>query len=252
MFLSTNNYKLKMETGIQKYILENFNNYKSIHNEIEDMIDFNIKSLQVNTTGLMFRQYGVDKFIIFNNDSTKLYTTVNAIAGIHEIGSSDLVKSLFGVKIEGKWYIYLGQYNLIALREGYKYNKYEPFTWDELSYVAHEQMFGRYVSLDWKGNLKVDVEKLEADVNPRHMCGTDFMNEETPEIGLIKCYDDLISKKIDSTQLAQIKEDMIAGKDKIKDPVEGPTIAQKYLGIGVPIFESKAWKKFIQSKNQKK
>lgn len=240
---------IKTEMNIQDYINKNFNSYKDIHEEITLEIE-NHKSIHVqNAIGQLFHPYMVDKLIIFNKEKSKFYTTVNTIRTDSKI-SSDRVQSLFGVKIEGKWYIYLGRYNLVALREGYKYDKYEPFTWEELSYVAHEQMFGSYVSLDWKGNLVINYAQLDADTNTRGLTGKYGPDTKSFEEEAIELYNYYMDQKIDSTQLAQIKEDIIAGKDKIKDPIEEPTIAQKYFGIGVPIFESKAWKKFIDNKNR--
>jgi hypothetical protein len=247
---SPNSSGLKIEKKIQAYIAQNFEQYESIHQILIEEIEQGKKKFLYATMGQLYREYKVDNLIVFNEDNTKLFTTVNTIKDDGSSGSSDKIQSLYGVKIDGRWYVYLGKYNLVALRAGYKYDKYEPFTWEELSYVAHEQMFRRYISLDRKGNLVIDYEQLEADVNPEHMCGTNYINEPTIEQGLIKCYENKMSKIIDSTHLAQIYADIEAGKDKEREPVQKPGWVQRKLGIGVPIFESKAWKKHLEERRR--
>jgi hypothetical protein len=140
--------------------------------------------------------------------------------------------------------------NLVALRAGYKYEKYEPFTWKELSYVAHEQMFRRFVSLDNKGNLLIHHDKIDAYIDPWNIGGTRITHEGSENERFLRLYEAKQSKIIDSTHLAQIYADIEAGKDKEREPVQKPGWVQRKLGIGVPIFESKAWKKHLEERRR--
>jgi hypothetical protein len=234
-------------TQIDAFINDNFQDYSEIYSDVQDQIQEMKEANVQSAMSQIGHNFKIDSLMIFNRTRTKFYTTVNTSLREYH-GANDLIQSLYGVKIDGRWYVFLGKYNLVALRAGYKYNKYEPFTWEELSYVAHEQMFRRYISLDRKGNVVIDYEQLEADVNPEHMCGTNYINEPTIEQGLIKCYENKMSKIIDSTHLAQIYADIEAGKDKEREPVQKPGWVQRKLGVGVPIFESKAWKRHLEER----
>jgi hypothetical protein len=247
---SPNSSGLKIEKKIQAYIAQNFEQYESIHQILIEEIEQGKKKFLYATMGQLYREYKVDNLIVFNEDNTKLFTTVNTIKDDGSSGSSDKIQSLYGVKIDGRWYVYLGKYNLVALRAGYKYDKYEPFTWEELSYVAHEQMFRRYISLDRKGNLVIDYEQLEADTDVQAITGKHPSMVESEEKEYIDLYYHYQNKIIDSTHLTQIYADIEAGKDKEREPVQKPGWVQQKLGIGVPIFESKAWKRHLEERRR--
>jgi hypothetical protein len=249
MSLNRNIDKIDKEIIIQNFISNNFNNYSNIYVEIENLINIRIKNFNKTITGQLFRQYKVDNLLVFNKDTTKLYTTINTKAGINAIGSSDLIQSLYGVKIEGKWLVFLGA-NLIAMRDDYKYNKYEPFTWDEISYMAHEQMFGRYISISDNGKLIMKSDIVEKYVNPEHIGGSSISQEGTEKERFLRLWEFENSQTLDSTEIAQIKEDLEAGKNKPRDPIKKVTWWDRLWGKEVPIFETDEWKNFVKSKNQ--
>ncbi len=249
MSLNRNIDKIDKEIIIQNFISKNFNNYSNIHAEIENLIFIRIKNFNKTVTGQLFRQYKVDNLLVFNNDTTKLYTTINSKAGINEIGSSDLIQSLYGVKIDGKWLVFIGHQNLIAMRDGYKYNKYEPFTWDEISFMAHEQMFGKYLSFDWKGKLSINKNMVDKEVNPWDLGGTSVSEEGTETERFLRIWEFKNSQIIDSLRIAQIKEDLDAGKNKPKDPIKKVAWWDRLWGKEIPIFETDEWKEYIKSKS---
>ncbi len=250
MSLNRNIDKIDKEIIIQNFISKNFNNYSNIHAEIENLIFIRIKNFNKTVTGQLFRQYKVDNLLVFNNDTTKLYTTINSKAGINEIGSSDLIQSLYGVKIDGKWLVFIGHQNLIAMRDGYKYNKYEPFTWDEISFMAHEQMFGRYISIDKSGALIINYNQLDKDTGVRELTGKIPGEYTTPDDAFISFNAEYYeSQTLDSTEIAQIKEDIEAGKKKPKDPIKKVAWWDRLWGKEIPIFETDEWKEYIKSKS---
>jgi hypothetical protein len=221
------NSKLKNELVIQNFIRDNFKNYRHVHDTLDGIIEDKVKMKVKSAKSLISKTgFQVDNLIIFNKDKTKLYTTLNSINPIIAIGSSDLIQSLYGVKIEGKWLVFIGHQNLVAMRDGYKYNKYEPFTWDEISFMAHEQMFGRYISIDKNGSLSINHDQFDKDTGVRELTGT-----------------------LDSLEIAQIKEDLEAGKNKPRDPIKKVTWWDRLWGKEIPIFETVEWKAYIKSKN---
>ena len=248
------NSKLKNELVIQDFIKDNFNDYKHIHDTLNDIIEYRVKMKVKSAKSLISKTgFQVDNLIIFNKDKTKLYTTLNSVNPINAIGSSDLIQSLYGVKIEGKWLVYIGHQNLIAMRDSYKYNKYEPFTWDEISFMAHEQMFGRYISIDKSGSLVINYDQLDKDTGVRELTGKipgEYSTTDDAFISFIAEYYE--AQTMDSLEIAQIKEDIEAGKNKPRDPIKKVTWWDRLWGAEVPIFETDEWKKYIKSKNEGK
>ena len=246
------NSKFKNELVIQDFINDNFNDYKHVHDTLNDIIEYRVK-MKVKSAKSLISKTGiqVDNLIIFNKNKTKLYTTLNSINPINAIGSSDLIQSLYGVKIEGKWYVFLGA-NLIALRDGYKYNKYEPFTWEEISFMAHEQMFGRYISISRDGKMITESDMVEKYVNPEHIGGSSISQEGTEKERFLRLWEFEYSQTLDSTEIAQIKEDIEAGKNKPRDPIKKVTWWDRLWGEEIPIFEIDEWKAYVKCKNQVK
>ncbi len=248
------NSKFKNELVIQDFIKDNFNDYKHVHDTLNNIIENRVKMKFKSAKSLISKTgFNVDKLIILNKDKTKLYTTVNSINSIKAIGSSDLIQSLYGVKIDGRWYVFIGHQNLIAMRDSYKYDKYEPFTWDEISFMAHEQMFGRYISIDKSGSLIIDYGQLDKDTGVRELTGKIPGEYTTPDDAFISFNAEYYeSQTLDSIEIAQIKEDLEAGKNKPKDPIKKLTWWDRLRGKEVPIFETDEWKEYIRSKNQGK
>ena len=242
-----NRNKLQKHKLISEYVSNNFNKYDDVYKEVNETIKFLIDSNQKRIIDQIGHDYRIDRLIIFNKEYSKFYTTINTNFKEYN-GSNDLIQSLYGVKIEGKWYVFFGA-NLIAMRDGYKYNKYEPFTWEELSYVAHEQMFGRFLSYVKDGNLKINTEVVENEINPSYLIGTQISNEGTDDERFIRLWNYKNSQTLDSTEIAQIKEDLEAGKDKPKDPIKKVTWWDRLWGKEIPIFETDEWNEYIKSKS---
>ena len=243
--------RVQKEISIQRYIFQNEitydNVYKDISNEIERMKKDSLKSTLLN----FIHESKIDKLFIFNKEKTKFYTTLNTSARIYSHSTSDLIQSLYGVKIDGVWHVYLGE-NLIAMRDGYKYDKYEPFTWDEISYMAHEQMFGRFIDFDWRGNLKMKPEMVDKYVNPWDIAGTEISQEGTEKEIFLRFTQKQMSNKIDSIEYLHLLDEVNNPEPKVKDPIVTLTWLDKLWGAEEPIFETDEWKEYIKSKNQGK
>lgn len=239
-------HNLNQEKFINSYVEKNPNN--NVRNVLFEKIETNAKKRMKDYTAQIYRSYRVDPLIIFNKSYNKLFTTVNTKSLISEKGSSDLVQALYGVKISGEWHIYLGA-NCIALRDGYKYDRYEPFTWEELSYVAHENFFGKYIDIDRKGNLKVDVDKIEKQVDPWVIAGTSVPQEGTDEerFKIITEYE--YSRTLSDKEYEDLLEEVNNPKPKKKTYIDKITWWDKLWGAEELIFDSKEWKEYIKNKN---
>lgn len=252
-FSSCGNQKnmLVKEKAINSHINNSFKIYSNIYNELNDIINERANAHIKWYVEKLFRKWQVDSLIVFNKDKTKLYTTLNTITNPLEGGSSDLVQSLYGVKIKGKWHLYLGNQNLIAMRGGYKTNKYEPFTWEELSYVAHEQMFGSYLVFDKNGKFISSPDIVDKLVNPKDVCGRDYING-TEEEGFAKCTIDRNTKKIDSLEYQELVNELKNPTPKEKDFIKKVSWWDNLWGAEERIFDSKEWKEFVADKHKSK
>jgi len=242
--------RVQKEILIQRYIEQNERTQENIYNEISSHIQRmkkdSLKSMLLN----FIHESKIDNLIIFNKEQTKFYTTLNTSAKIYSHSTSDLIQSLYGVKIDGKWLVFIGHQNLIAMRDGYKYNKYEPFTWDEISFMAHEQMFGRYISIDKSGSLIINYDQLDKDTGVRELTGKIPGEYTTPEDAFISFNAEYYeSQTLDSIEISQIKEDIEAGKNKPKDPIKKVAWWDRLWGKEIPIFETDEWKEYIKSKS---
>jgi len=242
--------RIGIHLSVQKYTQENFKDYIEIYNIISNLVDNGV-NLNINSyRAQLFHEYQVDSLFILNENKTKFYTTLNT--NFKEYGgSNDYIQSLYGVKIDGKWLLFLGA-NLIALRESYKYNKYEPFSWDEISYVAHEQMFGRFLSIDSDNNLSINSHLVETEINPWYLAGAHISDEGTDDERFIRLWNYENSQTLDSLEIAQIKQDITEKKVKLYEPVKRLTWWDKLWGAQDPIFETDEWKEYIKSKSSKK
>jgi hypothetical protein len=243
--------KLQKEVAIQSYIDQNEKSYEDVYieisNEVNRMKNDRLKSTLLN----IIHESTIDKLIIFNKGRTKLYTTLNSSAKIYKNSSSDLIQSIYGVKIDGKWHVYLGNQNLIAMRDGYKTYKYEPFTWEELSYVAHEQMFGRYLKYT-ENEIAINYENLEHDTSVRSLTGKNLDEVESEEAAFIELTEYYNSRKLDSTEYQQLLEEINNPEPKERESIKKLTWWDKLWGAEVPVFDTKEWKEYLANKNQGK
>jgi hypothetical protein len=244
---SMKNNQLIKEKDIQVYIDNNFHDYKEDYNGISDLIKVNANKKLIGYASQITRKWQVDRLIIFNKEKTKCFTTVNTITNTWEKGTSDLIKSLYGVKIKEKWHVYLGNQNLIAMRDGYKYDIYEPFTWDELSYVAHEQMFGRYIKYT-KNRIEIDFDQLEKDTGVRALTGKSIDEVESEEAAFLELTDYYQSRKIDSLEYQDLLNEINNPVPKERESIKKISWWDKLWGAEEPIFDSKEWKEYIMSK----
>jgi hypothetical protein len=251
MFISCKpiDYKLQKELSIQKYIEQNFEKYKLEYEILNKIVIEGVNNkLKTHRSQIGKESYIIDKLMIFNNERTKLYTTLNSINKPTNSGSSsDLVQSLYGVKIKGKWHVYLGE-NLIAMRGGYKTYKYEPFTWEELSYVAHEQMFPKFITFSATCELELNQDYLNKYINPENVGGTSVSDEGTDEERFIRLWDFKQSKIIDSLEYQDLLNEINNPVPKEREPIKKISWWDKLWGAEEPIFESKEWKEYIMSK----
>lgn len=243
------NQEIKKDKLINKYIRRNFNSYSNEYNIIKKYIVECSKSKVSGYVEKQFLGWHVDSLILFNQSRTKLYTTLNTIAPIWMGGSSDLVQELYGVKINNEWLIFMG-YNLIAMREGYKRNAFEPFSLQELSYVAHEQLFRQYISII-NNDIIIHSDRLDKNLTPDFIGGSWISSEGSDEEKYLRYWHFENSKILDSIEYKEVLLEYSYSDSTNIKMVQGNGLEEISLFNNDLIFDSQEWKDYMKERCNK-
>ncbi|HMT00287.1 MAG TPA: hypothetical protein PKA12_16155 [Saprospiraceae bacterium] len=229
---------------MDEYVKINFKSYESLYHELHYKIDEMVGRHVHSIRGQIGNEYRIDSFIAFNSERNKLFTTLNT-KNMNINSYSDLVQNLYGVKIDNKWLLFFS-YNLIAQREGYKKDVSKVFTWDELSYVAREQMFPQFIGFDENSNIIISdnafIKHVKADV----IGGSRVSPEGSEDEKFLRLWNYKQSVLLDSLEFKELAE-----KDSVK--IDNPLYQidkpenQSYL-FNTLIFDSKEWKEYLHKK----
>ena len=231
------------------YKQNHFNDHNQIYLIAHDSIQNWIKSGIKESFYIMFSRWQVDSTMIFNNDSSRLYTTLNKQKTAIKNGTQDVVMELLGAKINDRWYFYPGA-TYIVPRQNYQDSMYAPLTFEELSYVAHKRPMAGMLLRDKDGKVVVNHERM----NDRFFAGDgDFHKCNKVQ----SCYDSVIieinksmhSKKLDPAEVEDIKSSM-ASSVRPEEPFLPSRVKKEkswwdrltQKDPEVKIFESEEWK----------
>ena len=243
IFFSCNKTENSNKIEIPYY--NNFKNISKTYNEIGDTLNHWINDSLLATKKIFFaKKWTIDSMVIFNSDSSRLFAYV-----MNKGRKSDYHYDLAGAKINGKWYFFFGSSTVID-RASYQDSIYSPLTFDELSYLARENLSGAFYK-DENGEVKVKESFF------------DFMDDTNgwglPPGSTTKDIDSLIvagnkemhTHKIDPLEIEQIKADM-AKSVRPKEPIPDMAWYEKIFPKKKKLFETDEWKEYIKSKSSKK
>ncbi len=191
----------------------------------------------------------IDKKIVINSDSTRLFTYLFNIDFKNKGSNHDGLMDLAGAKISGKWYFFFGTYTVID-RAFYQDSIYSPMTFDELSYLARENLSSAFYQ-DKNGKVKVRESFF------------DFMDDSNgwglPPGSTRKDIDSVIvarnkemrQYKIDPAEIEQIKAEM-AKSVRPQEPISDLKWYEKIFPKEKKLFETDEWKEYVKSKNRGK
>ena len=149
------------EDYVKLYQSANFDNYQHIYKIATDTFEVWVKdSLDIAGFGLLY-PFRIDSAIIFNRDSTRLYTTINYDHSVFKDADADASNEFCGAKVNGKWYFIVGA-GLHIPRNWYQDSLYAPMTLDEISYVAHVNFHQSYLIRKANNEFEGDDNKLNA------------------------------------------------------------------------------------------
>ncbi|HRD07468.1 MAG TPA: hypothetical protein PK037_07880 [Saprospiraceae bacterium] len=242
-----NNYNIVRHELTNYYVQQNFETYKTVYDElgksVDDMVLRHIESVR----GQIGNEYQIDSFIIFNKERSKLFTTINTSLK-KNYGASDLIQTLYGVKIKDRWYLFFG-YNLIAMRDGYKKDKFKPLTWEELSYMAREQFFRQFISFDGNSSLVIHEDALNKFINAENIGGTRVSANGTEEVRLLRLYNYKQSRVIDIIEYKELLEHKVDSIEYEESQYDNEFHQDQIINFEQPVFDSKQWKEFVKRKN---
>ena len=84
--------------------------------------------------------------------------------------TSDGIENIYGIKIKSKWYLIRASL-LVLPRRYYQYDSYEPMTFEELSYLAHDMRHKHYMKKTDDGKYVADSDKIDKLITPRNLLG---------------------------------------------------------------------------------
>lgn len=164
--------------------------------------------------------YKLDSIIVFNNDSTRLFTTVNISSALYKNSVMDYVKEFGGAKINGNWYFFFGA-SMPVPREMFSDKIYEPLSFDQLSKIAHKHRF----------------PKMQLDSNGKYVIDEQFFIDNVMNPRVYGCYDCDTKEKIDSFIVAYCKAERL----KKLDPEEIKRIKSEMAATRKPLEPRRDW-----------
>jgi len=196
---------------LAEYQKQFFRSYEHLYTEIKDSVQGWIHDSLLISLPYQVHPYQVDSIISFNEDSTRIFTTLNCRTEGYTNARSDDIQELGGAKIEGRWYFLMGN-NWPIVRENYHEDAFAPLSFKELRAIAHKEIFPNYEMDPIKNEWRFDKAFFKAkfyDAFPECKTATDQGH----------CYDSTWkakwqnqkTRKLDPVELESIKKEIKGG-----------------------------------------
>ncbi|HLO55089.1 MAG TPA: hypothetical protein VK169_12425 [Saprospiraceae bacterium] len=246
------NSSFENESNIKlKYNHSSFEFYKQIHKNINDtLIDWKNDSLSLTTHYFAKNnnEWQIDSLLLINKDSTRLFGyMLKSMVGWRD-AKVDYLEDLAGAKINEKWYFFFGSSTIID-RASYQDSIYSPMTFDELSYLARENMSGAFYQ-DETGEVKVRESFFDFMDDPNGWGLPAGSTRKDIDSVIVARNKEMRQYKIDPAEIEQIKAEM-AKSVRPKEPIPDLKWYEKIFPKEKKLFETHEWKEYVKSKNQK-
>ncbi|HRD07469.1 MAG TPA: hypothetical protein PK037_07885 [Saprospiraceae bacterium] len=227
------------------YLSKNFNKYAQTYQQISDSLQkWRCDSLNIMIYLLDTSSARLDSMIVFNSDSTRLYTNVLKRDVEYKDAVFDYIYGLGGAKIHGKWYFFFGM-NTTIDRASYQDSIYSPLSFEELSYLAREHLHKAY-KIDQNGSIITNDQFFEFMYNRRGWGLSENSTIQQLDSFIVARTQEVRLNRIDLEELNQIKRHITVSKRR-EEPVKDVSIWQKWFGEK-KLFESKEWKDYLKQK----
>ncbi len=215
------------------------------------LVQWKKDSLAITKPFFFSNDWDVDRFIVYNKDTTLLYASLNRSKKQWKHATNDNISDIGGNKIDGKWHFFLLNNSLLIDRNLFKSNKYDPHTLSELSYIAHKEVYPKVVRWLLDGNYEVKEEYFQK----RYLGAIQNKCHERQELRM--CFDSIIidlnqryyDHKIDPKEIEDIKQSIKASVRPIEPKIE-LTTWEKIFGKEEKLFDSQEWKDYINQKSK--
>ena len=227
------------------YLSNSFNKYAQTYQEISDSLDrWRGDSLNIMIYLLDTSSARLDSMIVFNSDSTRLYTNVLKRDVEYKDAVFDYIYGLGGAKIHGKWYFFFGM-NTTIDRASYQDSIYCPLSFEELSYLAREHLHNAF-TINQNGAIITNDQFFEFMYNRKGWGLSENSTMQQLDSFIVSRTQEERMKKIDVEELNDIKRHIAASKKRL-EPIQDVFLRQKWFGEK-KFFESQEWKDYLKQK----
>lgn len=227
------------------YLSKNFNKYAQTYQQISDSLQkWRNDSLNIMIYLLDTSSTRLDSMIVFNSDSTRLYTNVLKRDVENKDAVFDYIYGLGGAKIHGKWYFFFGM-NTTIDRASYQDSIYCPLSFEELSYLAREHLHNAF-TINQNGAIITNDQFFEFMYNRRGWALSENSTMQQLDSLIVARTQEERLKKIDVEELNDIKRHMASSKIRLV-PIQDVSLWQKWFGEK-KLFESQEWKDYLKKK----
>lgn len=239
--------------NIEKKLLIEIYAKNDVTIKVQNMISDTLNKWCANTVAqskqLLHHKWQIDSQIIFNADSDLIYTTVNTKLSGFRSATVDNISDIGGAKINGKWYFFFMNVSMPVERALYQDSIYAPYTFEELSYIAHKHRFSQTVDWNTDGTYKVKEEYFTKNFY-------DAISKNClPAQSTKTCFDSIVVQlnkdyykhKITLEEINEISSAMAESVSPPQPKIE-TTFWEKIFGREKKLFESKEWKEYLKKK----
>lgn len=244
LIMSCNGYKkedkVKFHTKLENFDLD-------LYNSIKDTLSIWRKDSLISVKQIFFDNFWqVDSLILINNDTNKMFGLLLAANNSFKNGVYDDLIDLAGAKINGKWYFFFGSSSVID-RATYQDSIYSPLTFDELSYLARQNLAGAFYK-DGKGDVKVRESFFDFMDDPNGWGLPPGSTRKDIDSVIVARNKEMHTRKIDPKEIEQIKAEM-AKSVRPKEPIHDIKWYKKIFPKKKKLFETDEWKEYVKSKS---
>lgn len=231
------------------YVNNNFVKYEKVYNQLNDSLNYWIEQ-QISSVEYFQNksEFMVDSMILFNKDSTHLYTLILKKDMHKKDAVFDYLKAIGGAKINKAWYFFFMNVTYPVDRKSFQDSIYAPLSFDELSYLAHENLIG-IIRKDANNYFYVDEKFFQHNFYDLVTeCPKDKWQKICVDSLILKMTSDKYKYKIKPEEIEEMKKQM-ARSVRPLEPKQDISLWQKLFGRKEEkLFESKEWKEYLQKK----
>ena len=244
LFISCSKQNNKIKSFFNPYFEKKIIESKFIYKELSDTIlSWKYDSLMVSKPYFVNDRWKIDSLIILSSDSTRLFATMMRQK---KTVPADGLEDIGGANINGKWYFFFGSSTVID-RATYQDSIYSPLTFDELSYLARQNLAGAFYK-DENGSVKVRDNFFNFMDDPNGWGLPPGSTRKDIDSVIVAQNKEMHTRKIDLKEIEQIKADM-AKSVRPKEPKKQLKWYEHIFPPKKKLFETDEWKEYVKNKS---